>query len=154
MDQSVCAVSFPVFPALTCLGVSRVTALWFKFPLLKGRTAEALIRKLSLLPLVLYMKKKIRVLCKCREGNMCRQVTNPWNLPIVRSWNVLMILNRADTVNKGSISSIIDVENGSSSESDDLGHHVHHYVALRTQFNAIPDFRIACIGQHLFMELV
>lgn len=77
---------------------------------------------------------------------MCRQITNSWNLPIVRSWNVLVIFNGADTVNKGSIASIVDVENGTSSEFDDLRHHVHHYVALRTELDAISELRILCVG--------
>ena len=85
---------------------------------------------------------------------MCRKIANSRNLPIIRSRNVFVILYRSDTVYKRAVSSVIDVENGSSSELDDLCHHVHHYVALRTQLDAIADLRIAGVGQHLFVQLV
>jgi len=41
------------------------------------------------------------------------KITFSWNLPEVRIWNKLMLLNCSDTVRKSMLSTVINVQNGS-----------------------------------------
>lgn len=63
---------------------------------------------------------------------MSRQIANAWDLPIIGRWYIFMALDCPNAVDKGTIASVVDIEDGSSCQLNHLGHHVHRYVALGT----------------------
>ena len=99
--------------------------LWSINPWLIRKIVVVWVKRLLFRPLFLFIMQFLRVCGERGKGDVCWEVTDPWNLPIVWCGYVFMAFDGSDTVDKWAVSSVIDVQDGSSCQFYHLCHHVH-----------------------------
>ena len=116
MEMSASLLRFANVIVFLCLWLlcSRLT-LGSICPWLIGKIVVGWVRRLWPLPLFLLIILFLRVGGKRGKGDMCWQVADSWNLPVMWGRNVFVVFYGSDAIDEWTVSSVVDVQNGASS---------------------------------------